>query len=236
MLTQIRFAVKDFILLHPWPLYKPKAARKDFIGDIFMPFYYNRLGKRKDTFLETFRHLQSKPDKTYKILETGTARSGMRRIEGDGASSLIFDIFLRYYDGSMVSVDIDPNACAKVSRWLSPKSRVINGDSCAVLSGLKDRYDLVYLDSMDIDWNAPEESAKHHVREFKIIEPFLAENSLLLIDDSPAGPSAIKHISSKTPLPWPTGKGYLTVELVKQNPNFEILRHEYQCLIKKRRD
>lgn len=226
--------LKDIILRHPWPLYKPRFLRQDFINDIFSPYFYNRLQRRKDTFLEVFKRLQDKPEKTFKILETGTARGGMLKIEGDGASSLLFDIFLQYYDGRLISIDIDGKACDQVRKWVSKKSRVVTSDSYTALVDFKDQYDFIYLDSMDIHWQTPEKSALHHLREFQIIEPFLPIGGLLLIDDSPVSEALLKSVTSfQGTIPWPNGKGYLVLDHIKHKSNFRILRHDYQCLLEK---
>lgn len=71
---------------------------------------------------------------------------------------------------------------------LSEKSTLICEDSILGLRELTaslERIDLLYLDSMDLCWIAPETSAVHHLKELAVSLALLRSGSLVLIDDSP---------------------------------------------------
>jgi hypothetical protein len=144
---------------------------------------------RTETFRAALSLLEAeKREKTF-IVETGTCR---QPLEADfwtnGASTLIFDKYLEYHDGSCHSIDIDSQLQAQVRSQLSKKSILICKDSILGLRELTpslERIDLLYLDSMDLCWIAPETSAVHHLKELAVSLASLRSGSLVLIDDSP---------------------------------------------------
>jgi len=48
---------------------------------------------------------------------------------------------------------------------------------------LSSKIDLLYLDSMDVDWNDPHPSALHHLMELTAAMPALRSGSLVVVDD-----------------------------------------------------
>ena len=46
------------------------------------------------------------------------------------------------------------------------------------------RIDLLYLDSLDLDWANPHESALHHLKELCAASTMLREGSLVFVDDN----------------------------------------------------
>jgi hypothetical protein len=44
--------------------------------------------------------------------------------------------------------------------------------------------DLFYLDSWDVKWANDRDSAEHHLREFRSIEPYLKPGAIVAIDDN----------------------------------------------------
>lgn len=143
------------------------------------------LYRRGDGFELMFELLLSKSQRSYHIIETGTLRNpGNWK---DGQSAFLFTEFVRHYGGSVRSVDIDPAAC-ETARQAIPCSQfsVTCSDSVAYLSGLDDLHqvDLFYLDSWDVKWHADHDSAEHHLREFRTIEPFIKPGTIVAIDDN----------------------------------------------------
>ena len=72
----------------------------------------------------------------------------------------------------MLSVDINPRACAYASSIASQRTKVFNEDSLRFLHRLgrdlvkaSRPIDLLYLDSLDLNVNDPIPSAVHHLKE-----------------------------------------------------------------------
>lgn len=165
-------------------------------GKDFLAFFYaNRyplLGRRKDSFLQTFEYLLSLGYPRYNILETGCMRQ-TGNWDGDGCSTIIFDDFCRFMDGStLTSFDINEGSVELAqSMCRSHRSRVICGDS---IVGIRDignhphpanRIHLLYLDSYDVDFGNLHPSAKHHLEEVCTAMHLLSQKALVVVDDSP---------------------------------------------------
>ena len=150
--------------------------------------YANKLGKRTHTFRKIFEilelEIQHNPKKFYHILETGCARSN-DNFEGDGMSTVLFDAFVNYYDGTVMSIDINEEHCKLARSLVSNKTEVICADSVKYLwrTATFNFIDLVYLDSYDIDFNKPHSSAFHHMKEFCAISSELNDGALVVVDD-----------------------------------------------------
>ena len=81
---------------------------------------------------------------------------------------------------------------------------------------------MFYLDSFDVDWRYPYPSAAHHLKELTSITRLLHENTLVVVDDSPAignltqteqKPNPTWEIlTSPSPPPTIGGKGFLVHE------------------------
>src|SRR5262249_28141591 len=93
----------------------------------------------------------------------------------------------------MHSVDIDPEATALCRTLVSDKTQVHTGDSVPFLRQLARRppdgfarADLLYLDSYDVDFDAPHRSALHHMKELVAASPPIGPDTLVVVDDAPA--------------------------------------------------
>jgi predicted O-methyltransferase YrrM len=150
--------------------------------------YANKLGKRAHTFRKTFELLEMNAHKYskkfYHILETGCVRS-KNSFDGDGMSTVLFDAFVNYYDGMVMSIDINEEHCKLARSLVSKKTQVICADSVKYLWRVVEGnfIDLVYLDSYDIDFNNPHPSALHHMKEFCAISGQLSDGTLVAVDD-----------------------------------------------------
>lgn len=116
-----------------------------------------------------------------RILETGTSAWGTD-------STRLLDSYVKFFGGEFTSVDLRPDPKKRLRFQLGSKSNLFIGDSVTFIEQLdKERYfDFVYLDSFDVDWDHPEPSAIHGLREIQAILPHLAERSIVVIDDTPA--------------------------------------------------
>lgn len=146
--------------------------------------YAEKLGKRAHTFRKVFEVLESNSKEFYRIIETGCVRI-KDNFEGDGMSTILFDVFVNYYDGTVLSVDINEDHCKLARSFVSNKTKVVCSDSVKYLwNVVSDGFiDLLYLDSYDIDFDKPHASMFHHMKEFCAISGLLGDGSLVVVDD-----------------------------------------------------
>lgn len=172
-----------------------------------------KLGARANGFEKIFAYLDERPNPT--IIETGTYREE-NNYTGDGCSTLLFDTYVNARGGTVLSVDIDPKACALASANTSDKTEVIESDSVEFLSTLHGKVDLLYLDSYNIeDWANDWAPASHHLKELFAAKDILAPGTLIVVDDN------IKHNNKRM------GKGRLIYELM-ESIGIDPFLDEYQ--------
>ena len=160
-----------------------------------------RLNKRSDGFQKIFKYLTAIQDPI--IIETGTYREE-NNYEGDGCSTLLFDTFVDYHGGAVVSVDIDPKAC-ELAQKNTYFTEVIKSDSVEFLGILDGKVDLLYLDSYNIeDWHNDWAPAAHHLKELFAAKNCIKDGTLIVVDDN-----------LKTPNGKRVGKGRLIYELME---------------------
>jgi hypothetical protein len=143
------------------------------------------LGARKETFGQIFEYLDGCIGyKCPVIVETGTYREE-NNYTGDGCSTLLFDNYAKAHDGTVISIDIDPEAC-KLSRENTGKNtEVICGDSVEELGALTGRADLLYLDSYNIEnWFEDWAPAAHHLKELFAAKSIIKPGTLIVVDDN----------------------------------------------------
>jgi cephalosporin hydroxylase len=140
-----------------------------------------KLGNRRDGFQKIFDYLDT--IKRPIIVETGTYRE-QDNYTGDGCSTLLFDNYVKYHGGSLVSIDIDPKAC-ELAETNTKWAEVICGDSVETLSELDGKADLLYLDSFNIhNWLDDWAPAAHHLKELFAAKNILKEGTLIVVDDN----------------------------------------------------
>jgi hypothetical protein len=137
---------------------------------------------RAEAFEAMFVYLESVRKASYVIVETGCVRQDDWI---DGRATVLFDQFLQTREGCLYSVDIDADRCAYARSQVSDRTTVINEDSVSFLYRFArgQQIDLLYLDSYDVDWNDPHESALHHLKELYAAMPALKAGSLVVVDD-----------------------------------------------------
>lgn len=157
---------------------------------LLSPAGNNPVRDRYTSLRIAFAHLQALNLDRYHIIETGTLRPdhGNLSFGDDGASTIIFDDFINYFDGSLISVDINQINVNHAKKYVSSKSYIVCDNSIPFINNLPSNYlpNLVYLDSYDISFNNPLPSQIHHLKELCAIFPRLKKNTLLLIDDHDA--------------------------------------------------
>lgn len=186
----------------------------------------NKLGVRQTSFSKIFEYL----DKLYGpiiIVETGCLRI-KDNFNGDGQSTLLFDKYTQNREsGSKVyTVDIDPNATRTCKSIVSENVEINTGDSVKYLVDLmkhlhrdNKKVSLFYLDSFDVNWQSPHQSAAHHLKELTAIINFISKDTIVVVDDAPImfpmkfEDNKYKAITEMpAPKPFIGGKGYLVNE------------------------
>jgi hypothetical protein len=91
------------------------------------------------------------------------------------------------------TVDISPESTDMCKRLVSQRVKVHTMDSVSFLKNeCKNQMapfhtiDLLYLDSYDVDFNDPHDSAMHHMKELLAASPMINASTLILVDDSPS--------------------------------------------------
>ena len=168
------------------------------------------------------------------IVETGTSAYGTD-------SSRLFDSYVTRFGGRFYSVDINPLARRRLTFQHSRNSHFIVSDSLSFLESFQlkstdSKIDLVYLDSWDVDWSNPDESAIHGYNEYIRIRDCLKSGSIIVIDDTPRTldwippdcvDTAQEYLRVNGVLP---GKGALILKELQGNPFVIKVWHEYNLV------
>lgn len=193
----------------------------------FNELYAPLLAERADGFRVIFEKLEERrlsrgPDYRPWIIETGSLRF-MNNWAGDGQSTRLFDSYAAHTGGSVITIDISPEAQQVVIANCSTLVSSVLDDSVAALHnialGANGRtVDLLYLDSFDFDLSNPFPSAFHHVKELISAMPLLDDGTIVSVDDNFVQTNGVK-----------TGKGILVQQWfadIGQPPVYD----GYQCV------
>ena len=169
------------------------------------------------------------------IFETGTSAYGVD-------SSRLFDQVAHKFDGTFISVDINPAARRALFLQHSRKSKFYISDSVEFieeqLPQLIEKIDFCYLDSWDVDWDHPLASASHGLKEFQAVRHFLRKGSVLVVDDTPISINLIPEKSRAKAkafleehgvLP---GKGAFILQELLQTEFADVLFHNFNLVLK----
>jgi len=146
---------------------------------------------RATSFEIVFDLLDQKKDKNFTILETGCMRDDHTPVGSplalgdDGASTYIFDDFVNYYDGEVISVDIKQANVDFANKHTSDRTTVYCEDSVEFIWNLSDRtkVDFLYLDSYDFEPTNPVPSQLHHIKELCAVQKNLKNDTIIVVDD-----------------------------------------------------
>tara|TARA_Y100001963_G_C6684368_1_gene401457 strand:- start:347 stop:991 length:645 start_codon:yes stop_codon:yes gene_type:complete len=189
----------------------------------------NPVRDRATSFEIIFELLDQKEDKNFLIVETGCMRAdhGRLALGDDGASTYIFDDFINYYDGEVVSVDINPASVEHARSMVSERTTVNCQDSVEFLWDLdaKNKIDFLYLDSFDLDPNNPVPSQLHHVKELCACMKNLKKGTIIAVDDHLNTPEFDQYRSTLVQ----GGKARFIEDFMK-NINAELLHDGYQIV------
>ena len=207
--------------------------------------YAPKLLHRANTMRAAFAGLLAKRSAGFYIVETGCASKfeddgivygpqtapdhpwypgGWEGPWSAGLSTILFDRFVQRHGGRVFSVDLDPQRCQAADARTSLLTTVTCGDSVQFLHGIDrmvrpELIDLLYLDSVDCDWDAPHPSSLHHLKELAAVFARLAPGCLILVDDCQDAAGR-------------RGKG-LYIEDFMLGLGYEPLLYEYQTLWQK---
>jgi hypothetical protein len=183
---------------------------------------------REISFKKIFKYLDSQPAPII-IVETGCLRKKDNFL--DGQSTLLFDKYTlsRGENSKIYTVDINPESTKVCKQVCSKNVEIATDDSIHYLSNIsntflknKTKVSMFYLDSFDVDWRYSYPSAAHHLKELVAISRLLHEDTLVVVDDSPAIGNLTQNdnkpdepwkiLGSPSPLPTIGGKGFLVHE------------------------
>ena len=189
----------------------------------------SKLGNREASFRKIFKYLESQLDPII-IVETGCLRVKDNFL--DGQSTLLFDKYTlsRGEQSKVYTVDINPNSTKVCKQVVSNNVEITTDDSVRYLNNLtsnflenKTKVSMFYLDSFDVDWRYTYPSAAHHLKELTSIMRLLNNDTLIVVDDSPAFGNLTQTENESNPTwkilnsPAPSigGKGFLVHEYAK---------------------
>ena len=206
-----------------------KRFSSKFFAKMLQPAGPNNPVRDRATSLSmVFEILDQKKNKDFFIVETGCMRAdhGQLALGDDGASTYIFDDFINFYDGEVVSVDINPDNVRHAQKMVSDRTTVYCSDSVEFLWNIpeKRKIDLLYLDSYDFEPDNPIPSQKHHLKELTAVMKNLRKGSIIMVDDNANTPE----------FEWFTkiaqgGKAGFVKEFMK-DIGAELLLDEYQII------
>lgn len=185
------------------------------------------------TFKELFKNITQLNKKDLLILESGIASAGTN-------STYLFNEYVRKYGGRFWSVDINSNLVNRHIGNMCPATTLVCNDSVIFFDNWakkNEQADVIYLDSYDLDFDNPNPSGEHGLKEYKALLPVCKKDTLLLIDDTPVNPywlpfrnDTYNRVVSKynSGLKMP-GKGMYVLD---EEKNADLLLHNYQVLYK----
>ena len=188
-----------------------------------------KLGQREVSFKKIFKYLDALPTPII-IVETGCLRDKDNFLL-DGQSTLLFDKYTlsRGNNSKVYTVDISSKSTKVCKEAVSQNVEITTDDSVRYLNNIsnnflknKTKVSMFYLDSFDVDWRYPYPAAAHHLKELTSITRLLHEDTLVVVDDSPASGNLTQTENESNPswkiltLPSPPptigGKGFLVHE------------------------
>ena len=167
------------------------------------------------------------------IVETGTSAWGTD-------STRLWDNYVTHYGGSFQSVDIRSEPARRLKGQVGRRTRLVVSDSISFLKTVlpEGHIDVFFLDSWDVDWFNPLESAVHGLKEFHAIKQKLNSGAILFVDDTPVSQDWLPHMYRESTQKFEMeygvfpGKGALILKELLENPSVQFLYHEYSVVIR----
>ena len=202
---------------------------KKFFPRLLKPEGRNPVRDRATSLEIVFELLDQKENKNFLIVETGCMRAdhGRLALGDDGASTYVFDDFINFYDGEVISVDINQNNVDHARSMTSDRTSVYCRDSVEFLWELEERnkIDFLYLDSYDFEPDNPVPSQLHHIKELCAVMKNLKKGTLIAVDDHLNTPNFDEYRSTLAQ----GGKARFVEDFMK-NIDAELLHDGYQIV------
>ena len=166
-----------------------KRFSSKFFTRLLQPAGNNPQRDRASSFTIVFEELDKMNKTDYTIVETGCMRAdhGDMAFGDDGASTYIFDDFINYYDGQVISVDICQANVDHANAKTSDRTMAYCEDSVSFLWNMRvNTIDFLYLDSYDIERDNPHPSQLHHVKELCAVISKCRKGTIICVDDHDA--------------------------------------------------
>ena len=206
-----------------------KRFSSKFFAKLLQPEGRNPQRDRASSLSIVFELLDEKEDKNFLIVETGCMRAdhGQLALGDDGASTFIFDDFINYYDGEVLSVDINQDNVNHATAMTSDKTKVTCSDSVKYLWSLPEekKIDFLYLDSFDFEPNDPIPSQEHHLKELCAVMKNLKKGTIVCVDDHLNTPNFDQYRASLA-----RGGKAAFIEHFMDDIGAELLHDGYQIL------
>ena len=180
-------------------------------------------------------------NKPLNILETGSSAYGSN-------SSHLFINYIRKFGGRFYTVDINPDIKNQLFRYEQDEVTIATSDSVEYLKSLDKKivqsFDIIFLDSFDLDLINPEPSEQHGLMEFESLRKNIKKGCLISIDDTPSdyslfsndSPEALKAYKlqkAQKGSEYIPGKGRKVLDILKNDKSFKIIFHHYSVIIEK---
>ena len=171
--------------------------KSDQVEKWYVENYKDKSSFRFETFRLALKNIYERVEFPL-IFETGTVR--VENDFGGGYSTYIFGECISLFGGKLITVDNNSQnieTSKRLTKNFASNITYILDDSSRVIENYNEKIDLLYLDSFDcpIEGDASE-SQNHNLKEFKLAEHKLKENSIILIDDvnfSNGGKARLTH-------------------------------------------
>ena len=171
--------------------------KSDQVEKWYVENYKDKSSFRFETFRLALKNIYERVEFPL-IFETGTVR--VENDFGGGYSTYIFGECISLFGGKLITVDNNSTnieTSKRLTKNFASNITYILDDSLRVIENYNEKIDLLYLDSFDcpIEGDASE-SQNHNLKEFKLAEHKLKENSIILIDDvnfSNGGKARLTH-------------------------------------------
>lgn len=174
-------------------------------------------------------YLETKQNPPLKILEFGSCGEGF-------LSTVFFNQYVKMFGYSLTSVDIDSTPRRRFKKYLKNTEFVVS-DDILFARKLKDvKFDLVYFDSVSIDFINPVRSMIHHKELFSLVFPYLAEDAIVIFDDTPKTIQDISsEVDSKKAALFQKQNGYMPGKgtMIINEKKFSVLFWEYACILRR---
>lgn len=146
-----------------------------------------RLAMRGATFARIFEYLD-RAARPVSIVETGCARPPEPAHPID--STILFDKYAEFHPGTMIQVvDGDAQATSVCRALVSHRVNIATADPVAFLANLAQsaftQIDLLFLNSLKLDYDDPYPAAWRCMQEFTAIQPLVHADTLVVVDGAP---------------------------------------------------